>query len=990
MAEEFQRAVFIDASPESTLEQRQEAFIFIQHFEAGDGWLSCSQLLESCEELHPVLAFASLKIVESTVSKRYCTLGPSHRASLKQLVMRLCHLDQPLPTFLRNKIAQLFALLFRNDYPHQWDSCCHQLLALLDSPHAWVVDMYLRILRAINDEIADRELHRTQQEEDANTQLKDELRDRDVTKLMQGCYRVVHERSDDGELASMALSVVSQYINWIDIGLVVNPDTVQLLRACMQRPTIMAQQACECVTAVMLKGMSPDDKIAVIQQLDLWNDIQALAYQLVQHADNSVSAEDRDNTILTAVGRCIDAMAFVVLQDTLKNVSEEASAELLAAQLEIVSTVLPEVLVLLGHPDDDVSETQLPSVQAYLALVKGGGQVLDEQHQGWLQQLLSTTVVKLKYEADDEPNDGSEEDAVFQEFRKELKVVLGNLCFWNLETVLDLLGEHITGTFAQWKDMSWNEVELCLFLLYSLTEHVVQITRGQSSDEPGSLLARFQSLVQGVLEHNVVDYPHPAVVVQVFEVLGRNPKHIAQDHCVVAMLTAFLGPAGVLSADDAIRSRCCYLMSTIMKDKHVKPLLAQYIDRIVELLTPVLDLQRLLNAALLPEDQLFLFEGISWALVQDTVPNDVKQARLSQFVDPLLQLYQSDLACMQQGQLQADDELRIADRLCHVMGCVMRLSKGFTSKTLRTSGCQPIFVSSLELFLAALALPMQRSKLHSSVRMYLHRMIVALGDDVLDCIPAAITGLLTNHTADDLQEFIPLINHLIAKFKGKVQPFLDQVFLPLVEAIFAFLNQLESVASDQHAFAELSALRHGYFTFLHTVVNNGCCAVLTSPRSIAQLDAILTTLINAATGVDDVRLQKQCFSTLNALTAAWSRGEVELPDYEQLLATSVVPGCFAVPLASRFDLQDAQASMCLGEICSLLLVVTRQMNGPLLGSLQQEQLPALGFTAEEATHVVQALHQLNQADARSVPRNALVKKLKPVFLAAQERLHRDR
>ena len=79
-------------------------------------------------------------------------------------------------------------------------------------------------------------------------------------------------------------------------------------------------------------------------------------------------------------------------------------------------------------------------------------------------------------------------------------------------------------------------------------------------------------------------------------------------------------------------------------------------------------------------------------------------------------------------------------------------------------------------------------------------MIVALGDDVLNCIPAAVKGLLTNHTvlrrrttmptcssltsgcqADDLQEFIPLMNHLITKFKAKVLPFLDQVFIPLIE-----------------------------------------------------------------------------------------------------------------------------------------------------------------------------------------------------------------
>jgi exportin-T len=65
--------------------------------------------------------------------------------------------------------------------------------------------------------------------------------------------------------------------------------------------------------------------------------------------------------------------------------------------------------------------------------------------------------------------------------------------------------------------------------------------------------------------------------------------------------------------------------------------------------------------------------------------------------------------------------------------------------------------------------------------MYLHRMIVVLGEELLPFVPPAVHGLLAGHSCQDLVDFIPLINHLMKHFKAKLSPFLDQVFLPLVE-----------------------------------------------------------------------------------------------------------------------------------------------------------------------------------------------------------------
>ena len=163
----------------------------------------------------------------------------------------------------------------------------------------------------------------------------------------------------------------------------------------------------------------------------LYEFAQRLVQLRADNDDDAGDSYDSDGLLVTA-GRCIDALAFVVLQDLLKCLDQSAAApaSLIAAHVDVIAAVIPAGMQLLGHCDDDVSETMLPSLQEYLSVAKQAGAVLGDDYPEVLQQLLTTTVIKLKYELDDEPDNGSVEDALFQEFRRELKSLFGNLCHW--------------------------------------------------------------------------------------------------------------------------------------------------------------------------------------------------------------------------------------------------------------------------------------------------------------------------------------------------------------------------------------------------------------------------------------------------------------------------------------------------------------------------------------------------------------------------------
>jgi exportin-T len=68
-------------------------------------------------------------------------------------------------------------------------------------------------------------------------------------------------------------------------------------------------------------------------------------------------------------------------------------------------------------------------------------------------------------------------------------------------------------------------------------------------------------------------------------------------------------------------------------------------------------------------------------------------------------------------------------------------------------------------------------------------MIICLGDELLQYVPVAVSLLLSDCKSQDIQEFIPFINQLITKYKERISPFLQTVFMQVVQAIMTCLSQ---------------------------------------------------------------------------------------------------------------------------------------------------------------------------------------------------------
>lgn len=308
--------------------------------------------------------------------------------------------------------------------------------------------------------------------------------------------------------------------------------------------------------------------------------------------------------------------------------------------------------------------------------------------------------------------------------------------------------------------------------------------------------------------------------------------------------------------------------------------------------------------------------------------------------------------------MMAQDEERqasLADSLNHAVGFASRTSKAFSNKqTVKQCGCSQVYLDCLQTFLPALSCPLQKDVLRSGVRTFLHRMIICLEEEVLPFIPSASEHMLKDCEAKDLQEFIPLINQITAKFKMQVSPFLQQMFMPLLHAIFEVLLR-PAEDNDQSAALEKQMLRRSYFAFLQTVTGSGMSEVIAN-QGAENVEQVLVTIIQGAVDYPDPIAQKTCFIILSKLVELWGGkdGPVGFADF---VYKHIVPACFLAPLKQTFDLADAQTVLALSE-CAVTLKTIHLKRGPeCVQYLQQEYLPSLQVAPEIIQEFCQALQQ---------------------------------
>ena len=130
-----------------------------------------------------------------------------------------------------------------------------------------------------------------------------------------------------------------------------------------------------------------------------------------------------------------------------------------------------------------------------------------------------------------------------------------------------------------------------------------------------------------------------------------------------------------------------------------------------------------------------------------------------------------------------------------------------------------MFLQILQQFLPALNIQTHKSLINAGVRQYFHRMVVCLDTELFDYLPLSIESFVNNSDAKDLNDFIPLLTQIIAKFKQQIFNFLQKVFMQIcnnmLNVIFTNL-----ASNDVHVVQEAQVLQKSYYQFLLSIINN--------------------------------------------------------------------------------------------------------------------------------------------------------------------------
>ncbi len=387
---------------------------------------------------------------------------------------------------IQNKLTQTITYLFKSLYRTNWSSFFDDFLSLTTKEGTSVrnntpgVFLYLRVVNAVHDEIADVLVSRSAEEQRKDNELKDLVRERDVEKVVRSWQEILSEwRERDAGAVDLCLRAIGRWVNWIDIQLVVNEQLLNTLFQLVGYARAVSgnivednvrDAAIDTFTEIVGKKMKATDKIDMITYLNVSNVITELVASPPLHDLRATSNYDTD--LAEAVARLANSTVFDIIKaldsDSLDDRTRQRANELL-------QTFLPYVLRFFSDEYDEICSTVIPSLTDLLTFlrkeVKAKGS-LSPEFAAMLSPILNAIILKTKY--DETSSWGSEDEqtdeAEFQELRKRLQVLQQAVAAVDEPLYIEVVSNVVGKTFENFRQaggqLNWRDLDLALHEMF--------------------------------------------------------------------------------------------------------------------------------------------------------------------------------------------------------------------------------------------------------------------------------------------------------------------------------------------------------------------------------------------------------------------------------------------------------------------------------------------------------------------------------------------
>ncbi|KAF0551511.1 Xpo1-domain-containing protein [Gigaspora margarita] len=953
MDEQIEQAVAIALSPSSDQILKSQAMNFCEQVKASpDGWQLCLLLFVRFPKSSPEARLFALQVVDE-VLKNGSLDTPQFlqiRSTLMEFVKREYVLEEvngvefsSEPQYLKNKFSHTLTLLFVQLYPSLWPNFFDEFLALLQinaingsKTNVRTIDIFLRILLSIDEEVANLSVPRKKEDAQRNTAIKDFMRRNDVQKLATAWYDMLKDYcTRNQDVAEMCLKIVGLYISWIDISLIVNESFITLLYQLLVEIRLRIA-ACECLAEIVCKGMKPLDKFELIQVLNLADVMRRLDL-----------SDDID--FVEQVAKLTNALGVELCK-----IWEEVDSETKPAVYVQIELLLPFLLKFLADEYDDTScavFSFVSALQTVLKKQKSCSGALTGSQREFLDSLLKVVVLKMKY--DDETDwggtdDGAEDVAEFLEMRKSLKSFFEAIYHIDSQLFTTYIRLAVISTLDNYAKLGnaldWRELELALHLLHLYGEAIkgkVQFVEKHNNEI--TVYTSLGEMVNQMIQCDVSKYAHPAITLNFFENISRYSQFFeVQPDCIPPVLEAFVDIRGLHNPNTTIRYRSWYLFHRFIKLLKLK--MDKYVNTVLGSIQDLLIIQAILDSSDISADsnpltkdkamesgfseQIFLFETVGTLITIESIPQDDQLEFAKAIFNPLMEEIQRYMQICTESPEHIDP--RSVLQLHHLIMAVGSIVKGFPESPKGSHPIIPwvgILKQATEIVLAVLKILNRYEIIRDAARYTFARLVSVLGTEILPYLPLLINELLTECGISELVDFLPFIGLLAHKFKPSIFNILNELIIPLIDKVFQFLNQAPSGTDEALLLIDL---RKAYLNFILGLLNNEMDAVFVSELNQPRLESILRSVIHYASDLSDIPSMKIAFSILSKALTLWGDQYLAIGAlYEHILRI-----CFEVPFKPSFNVNDGQSLTVLNEISKILKIMLSQKGDDFLEYLR--------------------------------------------------------
>ncbi|KAF8471802.1 Exportin-T [Kalaharituber pfeilii] len=996
--EQILQAVDISLNSGASQDLRRQALEFLQQVKGShDSWQICLGLFVETPTATEIARVFALDVVSAAVLRRY--REGKDFTSLEMVKDTLLNYIRNSygpgsTTFdnaaIQNKLTQTMTYLFLAMYGTSWVTFFDEMLQLTSGSVDGAtgkqhrdnlpgVVFYLRIVASIHDEVADVLVSRSQEEAQRNGILKDQIRERDVGKLVTSWHEILTEWKDkNDDIVEMCLKVIGRWASWISISLVLTRDFVNFLWSLLTYSGKVKDASLDAMAEIVVKKMSPTDKIELIEFMNLVGMIGALLAQdpalqsktLAFNVDLAERVARLVNNVGSELVRGID----------MRNPNEQIFFRV----TNLIQQLMPSFFFCFSNEYDEVSTSVFPFTAEFLSFYRQyrkEANSLPPEFSVLLTQLLNAIIAKMQYDETTNWGDENEltDEAEFVDVRKKLKnlqdmvgaidlQLLVETLFNLVNNALNKLGQGGAGSIG------WRELDLALYEMHVFGDLAFQngnlfIKTENGASPNGDAAARLVAMVIKLMNSEVASYPHPSIQLQFMELVVRYVNVFdVHKELIPRALENFV--VGCHSTHVRVRTRAWYLFQRFVKT--VRTQIGDVAETVIVAISDLLEIK-----AELPEDneddmssddgkkhdatfdsQLYLFETVGSLSSSNSIPQERQVALARDVMNPLFTNIEECLAPAQNGDAKATLQIH------HAIMALGTLARGFSewAPGTKTTAPPPSGLVSEEFNKVAEAVLVSLETLSNAVvireaaRFAFSRMVGVLGPRILPLLPRWIHGLLVKSSSkEEIQLFLRLLEQVVHGFKSEIFEILNSLLTPLLEGVFTAMAQPAEGTDDE---IQLNELRREFLNFFLVIINNDLGKVLVSEQNLPMFEQIVQAIEHFAKENKDPQTQKMAFGLMNKMS---SSEQITFPGIADLIQR-FSETCWAVPTSPSFNAKDAQAKLVLGEIGGVQKVIYMKAGDDFVSFLRNIYFPSVGAPTPLVEKYLNALQSMNEKD----------------------------